>query len=64
MAMSKHLVEVLIRDKKWQPYIESHWIDFGKQKGGSIITFKEHTSFKFKCSNEVANEFLALANKD
>lgn len=64
MAMTKHFVEAVIRDKGWQPYIESHWINFGKQTGGAIITFKDHTENKFKCSNKVASEILRLNKKE
>jgi len=61
MAMSRHFVEAVIKDKKWHPYIESHWINFGRQRGGVIITFKDHTDHKFKCSNKAASEILGLA---
>lgn len=63
--MTRHFVEAIIRDKHWQPYIESHWIDFGRQTGGAIISFKGHEQHKFKCSNKVALEILNLlpANK-
>lgn len=61
--MTRHFVEAVITQKGWQPYIESHWIDFGRQRGGAIITFKGHEQHEFKCSNKTASEILALAKK-
>ena len=59
--MTRHFVEAVITQKGWRPYIISHWIDFGRQRGGVIITFKEHEQHEFKCSNKTASEILALA---
>jgi len=59
--MTRHFVEAVITQKGWQPYTIRHWIDFGKQRGGQIITFKNHTDHEFKCSNKTASEILALA---
>ena len=61
MGMSRHFVEAVIKEKGWQPYIATQWLDFGKQKGGYIITFKGHTQHEFKCSFKVGKEILELA---
>jgi hypothetical protein len=61
MAMTKHFVEVVIKDLKWQPYIKRHWMDFGSRRGGVIITFKGHEQHEYQCSQRVANEILKLA---
>jgi Fe-S cluster assembly iron-binding protein IscA len=63
MAISRHFVDAVIQNFKWQPYIEGHWIDFGKEKGGAIITFKNHTDHKFRCSNKIASEILVMATE-
>lgn len=63
MAITRHFVEAVIRDLKWQPYIVSHWLNFTTQKGGAIITFKNHTDHEFKCSHKIAQEILTLQNK-
>lgn len=63
MAMTRRFVEAVIREKHWQPYIKSHWIDLGKAKGGNIITFKDHEAHKFKCSSNVANEIITLSKE-
>ena len=62
MAMTKHLFEVLITEKKWKPYIKSHYmiINGNKGKSGVILTFENHTTFEYKCSNKTANELLNL----
>jgi len=60
--MTRHFVDVAIK-LGWHPYIEGHWIDFGRECGGAIITFKDHTDHKFKCSNKVATEILELAKE-
>lgn len=54
------MVNFLITQKGWEPYIESHWIDFGRKRGGVTITFKDHTQFEYKCSQKTANEILSL----
>lgn len=59
--MTRHFVEAVIRDKHWIPYINSHWINFRTQRGGVIITFKDHEQHEYKCSNKVAFEILELA---
>lgn len=61
--MPRHLVEALIRTHNWEPYIDSHWMDFGSSRGGVIITFKGHTQHKFKCSHKVASEILAMGKE-
>lgn len=61
MAMSRHFVEAVIRDKGWRPYINGHWINFNKQRGGVIITFKGHEQHEYKCSHKTAKEILALS---
>lgn len=70
MGMSRRFVEAIIRDNGWQPYIKSHWLDFGRQgkryipstgRGGVIITFKGHEQHEYKCSHKTAKEILDLA---
>jgi len=56
MAITRHLVDVLKSQKGWKPYIKGYWLDFNKQRGGVIITFKGHESFEYKCSYKVAEE--------
>ena len=58
MGMTRHFVDAVIRDKGWQPYIGGHWIDFGRQRGGVIITFKDHEQHEYKCSHKVAEEII------
>lgn len=61
--MTKHFAEVVIRNLNWQPYIEGHWLNLSRQRGGVIITFKNHTEHKLKCSNKTADELLQLAKE-
>ena len=58
--ISRHLAEKLIREHGWVPYTEGQWIDFGRRKSGSIITFRGHTDHKFTCSNKTASEILSI----
>jgi len=57
MAMTRRFVEAAI-GKGWEPYTKSHWLDFNKQRGGVIITFRGHEQHEFKCSHKVAREIL------
>lgn len=59
--MTRKLFESLIRLKGWKPYIKGHWLSIGnKSNGGVILTFKDHESFEFKCSYQIAQEILKL----
>ena len=58
--MSRHMVDVLITQKNWKPFIKSHWMNFSsKPRGGVIMSFIDHETFEFKCSHATANEILA-----
>ena len=60
MAMTRHFVDAVVKQKGWKPYIAGGWIDFGTQRGGVIITFKGHEAHEYKCSYKTGKEILNL----
>ena len=57
--ISRHFVDVLIREKHWEPYIKSHWLDIRQDKAGVTLTFKGHEQHEYKCSYAVATEIIS-----
>lgn len=58
MAMTRHFVDVVVRELHWQPYIKGYWLDLCRNRGGAIITFKGHEAHEYKCSQKVATEIM------
>uniref|UniRef100_A0A6M3Y3Z5 Uncharacterized protein n=1 Tax=viral metagenome TaxID=1070528 RepID=A0A6M3Y3Z5_9ZZZZ len=62
MAIPRHFVDAVIKDKGWKPYIKGHWMMLGsKSRGGVIITFKDHEQHEYKCSYKTATEIINSA---
>jgi len=61
--MSMRMAELLITERKWQPYIKGHWMDLGRGRGGCTITFKGHEAHVFKCSQGTGKYLLKLAKE-
>ena len=60
--MTRRYCEAVIKHG-WKPYVSGHWLDFRKQRGGVILTFKDHADHEFKCSNSTANELVKLSKE-
>lgn len=61
--MTRRMVDAVITQRNWQPYITSHWMDLGRGRGGVTITFHNHEQFQYKCSHQTADEILSEAFK-
>jgi len=58
--MPRQMLDALITQRGWKPYIKSQWIDLGLKRSGVIITFEDHEQFEYKCSHKTAKEILNL----
>ena len=57
--VTRRFIDIVIKDKGWEPYIKSHWMDIRHQKAGVVIGFRGHT-LEYACSHDTAREILSL----